>query len=112
RPQLLVAGHELAGARGNRYARHQLTGLEGVVVNAVGDEELVHRQGPRPAPARELNLGAERDEHRRHVRGMRRDAAATVRHHVAMHAVLLEAEAERLTPEERLVVVGAARIEA
>ena len=73
-------------------------------MDAVADEEVVDGQPPAAARARDLDLGAIGDQGRRHVGGVRGDAAPALRHDVAHGAILLQAEAERLPPEQRLVV--------
>src|SRR5690606_3394604 len=75
-------------------------------------EELADRQRALALHTREVHDSADRHERGRRVRRMRRDALLPHLRDVADVAVLLEAEAQRLTPEVRLIVVRAARVEA
>jgi hypothetical protein len=80
-------------------------------MDAVGNEEVIDGDGARARARSNLDLGAEDHEHRRRVRRMGGDAAFALRNDVTMNAILLEAEAQRLAPEVRLVVIRAARVE-
>src|SRR4051812_17234751 len=66
-------------------------------------EDLPPRNPARPRAPRDPPPGAERDEHGRHVGGVRRHAALPRRHDVAHLPVLLEAIPERFAPERRLI---------
>src|SRR5690606_31561261 len=110
-PKLLVRLPPPGDVERNPDLSHDLFSGAHRVDDAVGNEEVRHRDLS-PAP-RSLDDGerAERHEHRWCIRRMRRDTLLAHLRDMAYVAVLLQAESERPAPELRLVVVRAARIQ-
>ncbi len=110
--QLLIAAAPSRRGGWKKYAGDDLVGRKMQTNNAVVDVEVAERDSPYATRPGNLKLGVETQQRRRRVTGKRCPAEVASGRNVAKIAILLQAEAAALAPQQRLVVPQAARIEA